>query len=401
MISATETRYRGRGRPPKGSTSRAHVPMTIQRPQDPAESPEEGLWRNLSLDNCEGGIPDRAKGIPSNHAEGTVEEEEAKERRRRQIRLAQRAYRQRNTANVQRLKDRIVQLETAVQNMNKAVVSFNDAIVQSGALVAHDNMADRLCVMIQICMTSATDTGCDIGHESLNLQQMQDTSPSPFTQQQPYNLPSLQTVAHQSLTGGPHLWNHHALFYPQYACSSPASHSCNTGPVDLWNFTQQVRLACIYNALLRLANPLVPLDDLRRPFRLLLSLMNRETITSIFKSIFEARLNGEELENGGEFPFFQLGGAGTHYPRNTIQSQSVETQPLIKGWGTIHAPPYYLSSEYEEDMAGECFDIHDLLGYLKEKDIRLALDPDTDSSMKPTTHAVNPILFLGGEALFP
>lgn len=54
-------------------------------------------------------------------------------------------------------------------------------------------------------MASAIDTGCDLDHETLNLQQMQDTSPWPFTQQQSYKLPSLQTVAHQSLTRGPQL----------------------------------------------------------------------------------------------------------------------------------------------------------------------------------------------------
>ncbi len=75
------------------------------------------------------------------------------QRRRTQIRLAQRAYRQRKETTITGLNRRVTSLENTIEDMHKCFLAFNDRVVASG--VQHDNLehlkttADRLADLVK------------------------------------------------------------------------------------------------------------------------------------------------------------------------------------------------------------------------------------------------------------
>ncbi|OAL70893.1 hypothetical protein A7D00_4555 [Trichophyton violaceum] len=68
----------------------------------------------------------------------------AAERRRTQIRLAQRAYRMRKETAISSLTQRVTELEANMQEMREAFLAFNDEAVRSGALSAYPRLAQQL-----------------------------------------------------------------------------------------------------------------------------------------------------------------------------------------------------------------------------------------------------------------
>jgi hypothetical protein len=66
------------------------------------------------------------------------------ERRRAQVRLAQRAYRSRQEATVSQLKNRIVEMESVIETMTEAFLAFSDRLMQSGVLNASPDIAQSL-----------------------------------------------------------------------------------------------------------------------------------------------------------------------------------------------------------------------------------------------------------------
>ncbi|KAF2735782.1 hypothetical protein EJ04DRAFT_511563 [Polyplosphaeria fusca] len=65
----------------------------------------------------------------------------AADRRRTQIRLAQRAYRQRKETTISSLKQQAANLQSIIEQMNKSFLRFNDSAVQSGLLSLNPSLA--------------------------------------------------------------------------------------------------------------------------------------------------------------------------------------------------------------------------------------------------------------------
>lgn len=146
-----------------------------------------------------------------------------------------------------------------------------------------------------------------------------------------------------------------------------------------------------------LNNPSIPLDVLRRPFQLFLSLVRRDAITSFFYTRLLARLNNKRPEMCKEIPSFKLGGAGTHYPevladaQNEAEMRGLEQQNIP----VIHDALPAFSPDVNEELDGEWFDLWDLAGYLRNKRITLSLSPPTAEATYPMVDAVG---FTAGEA---
>lgn len=68
----------------------------------------------------------------------------AADRRRTQIRLAQRAYRQRKETTISSLKDQNTRLQNIIAEMNKSFLQFNDSAVKSGLLHVNPILAQQL-----------------------------------------------------------------------------------------------------------------------------------------------------------------------------------------------------------------------------------------------------------------
>ncbi|KAF2623041.1 hypothetical protein BU25DRAFT_200455 [Macroventuria anomochaeta] len=88
----------------------------------------------------------------------------AADRRRTQIRLAQRAYRQRKETTISSLKQQSSQLHNTIDEMNKAFLRLNNSIVQSGVLQLNPGLARELQQMTEMfanCVKSANERTVD------------------------------------------------------------------------------------------------------------------------------------------------------------------------------------------------------------------------------------------------
>ncbi|KAE8381150.1 hypothetical protein BDV26DRAFT_289648 [Aspergillus bertholletiae] len=294
--------------------------------------------------------------------------EDPEERRRMQIRLAQRAYRSRKEANITSLKGRISQLEATLEKMSSAVVSFSDSLVQSGALSSHPDIASHLRDTVQTCLALAKEASKDGEPESPDISSHgEETTSSPSTGQD--GTPTDQTTSpstHAEQTTPPANGLSKSL-------SPPLPDPFEPSAMEIPLFIEQLHLACVYQGYLVLSNLSLPMSRLERPFRFLFTLMDRPHLIAAFEALLHAKLSQKRLEECyAGVPFFKLGGAGTHYARSSGQAQEGE-QPLCRyqQWATIHDPLARFSPEIRKEMEGDWFDMQDLAGYLREKGVHL------------------------------
>ncbi|KAL2823015.1 hypothetical protein BJX63DRAFT_376075 [Aspergillus granulosus] len=290
-------------------------------------------------------VPAARRARPTTKDNDPGPEKNSTEKRRMQVRMAQRAYRARNQAQTASLQRRITQLETALEQMGSAVVSFSDALVQSQALTSVPQLADPLRDMMATCLSLAEAT--DETSEAAPPASSNETQPS------------------FSLNYG--LSPRADVFHDAYRSTLISAFTLNTRnpTMDVPSFIEQLRIACLYHGFLLLSNPIIPLSMLWRPFRLLLTLVPRDTITAFFHARLVDRLNKRSPEAFAEIPFFQLGGAGTHYPELYLPVQH------SREWDSSMAssPLSAFSPEVQEELEGAWFDMHDLAGYLLEKEV--------------------------------
>ncbi|KAL4883189.1 hypothetical protein BJY04DRAFT_185025 [Aspergillus karnatakaensis] len=253
------------------------------------------------------------------------------ERRRVQVRLAQRAYRSRKEANVSSLKERINQLETAVKQMSTAVISFGDDIVRSGALDSHPDLLKPLGNTVQACLALPT---LPHGDSDYQLDLPEPTPKGKKTQMLPA--------------------------YP-----SPTS-SETSETMEISEFIDRLHVTCSYQAYLVCANPAVPQRRLERPFGMLLSIMPRTFVAEYFKDWLLARAGHKSFAHWDHVPFFRIGGAGTHYPAT---GNTHYPFPSHSTAATVEGDASHFSSPEKDDLDDEWFDLGDLQGYLREKGV--------------------------------
>ncbi|KAF3492171.1 uncharacterized protein GIQ15_01688 [Arthroderma uncinatum] len=109
----------------------------------------------------------------------------AAERRRTQIRLAQRAYRMRKETAISSLSQRVSELETNMQEMRKAFLAFNDEVLRTGALSSHPRLAQQLRTTAKRVMSLAPEiTERDRSPEDLSSPT--ESLPQPVTTESPH-----------------------------------------------------------------------------------------------------------------------------------------------------------------------------------------------------------------------
>ncbi|GAM33792.1 AT DNA binding protein [Talaromyces pinophilus] len=311
---------------------------------------------------------------------------EKKERRRKQVRLAQRAYRARNDANVTALEQRISHLESALERMSKAIVDFNDILIEERVLTSYPHVTDHLRATLKTCLDSA------YGHE--HEQDFGNSQPKKTSLgvQTPVRkrilLKDSPETSHLSLN-----WTWRNAYLQSQILPFELD---ETSVIEVPNFVEHLRITCLYQGFLMLNNPYIPLDALRRPFQLFLSLVRREAITSFFYTRLLARLNHKQPEMCKEIPSFKLGGAGTHYPEALVAAQNqAEMRGLVQqNFPVIHDALPAFSPESQDELDGEWFDLWDLAGYLRSKRITPSLSPPTAET---TYRMVNAVDFTAGE----
>ncbi|KAK7186290.1 BZIP family transcription factor [Paraphaeosphaeria sporulosa] len=96
--------------------------------------------RSRASANSEDSSGKKARGRPR----VDTQDETAADRRRTQIRLAQRAYRLRKETTISSLKERNDRLESIIDQMNKSFLKFNEAALKSGLLQFNPILAQQL-----------------------------------------------------------------------------------------------------------------------------------------------------------------------------------------------------------------------------------------------------------------
>lgn len=284
------------------------------------------------------------------------------------------------------LKQHIARLEFALERQSKAVVLLNDFLAEDSVVISRPHVVDRLRETVKICLDSAIYG--DDSEENIGHLQLKGTS---LSVQTPIKQPP--SPRHYSKYSHPHI----DLTLPS---TGPPIQllplELNGAIVEAPVFVQYLRISCLYQGFLMLKNPSVPLNALRRPFRLLLSLVQRETITSFFYNCLYARLNNSQPDKWNEIPFFRLGGAGTHY-REVLSSSENNTEarePKQQYVPVEHGALSAFSPGTQEEFEGDWFDIWDLAGYLRSEGISLSTAPPTGNT---AGRKVNALDFTAGE----
>ncbi|KAE8418369.1 hypothetical protein BDV36DRAFT_295211 [Aspergillus pseudocaelatus] len=333
--------------------------------------------------------PSRKRGRPRK-ALGTWMDKNKKDRRRTQVRLAQRAYRSRKEASVEFLNRRVAQLEAAAQKMSEAMITFSDILLQSEVLTSHPELTEHLRETVQICLSSAKgiseeDNPSTVTHdESSRLSSFAPISPGYLPLSEGESPPSLSTAQ-----PSPCLLGYHpsSLFF-----FKPG----NVAEMEVSYFTEQLRIACLYEGLLLLDNSSVPLTRLKRPFRLLLSLFTRASITSIFRSALHARLNKKSYMNFKGVPSC----LPSHAAQPSTQSQTTECQSAFyQPQSTSRSPLPSFNPQNLREIGGDWFDVQDLANYFQEINARLFVRPPKNMA-NSSQSVVNARALIVGESTF-
>ncbi|KAL4736626.1 hypothetical protein BDV11DRAFT_10935 [Aspergillus similis] len=253
----------------------------------------------------------------------------AEERRRTQVRMAQRAYRSRKEASVSSLKERIGQLEAAMKQISTAVISFGDDLVRSGALDTHPELLKPLGNTVQACLALPA-------------------------------IPHGENVANSPFDAG-----HKRGMLP--SSSSPSSDDTAGGAMTMSipEFIDRLHVTCSYQAYLVTANPSIPQRRIERPFRILLSLMPRAFVAEYFKDWLLARAGHKSMDQWDHIPFFRIGGAGTHYP--VPNGNMHHPFPPPRNSAIVQEDVSAFTSDMGDDAEDIWFDLGDLQGYLTER----------------------------------
>ncbi|OOF99365.1 hypothetical protein ASPCADRAFT_203132 [Aspergillus carbonarius ITEM 5010] len=339
------------------------------------------------------------RGRPRKVVEDAVDED-PEERRRRQIRLAQRAYRSRKEANISSLKSRISELEAVVEKMSTSVLSFSDELVQSGVLVGNTGLTAHLRDTVQTCLTLAREASND-GEQEIPIispPQTEQGSPEflmPEQQTQPPIVGSKDSIpfgfeSHFNLPLGPG-----GLQKSGIRKSPRFFESLETSEMDLSLFTDRLHMSCVYQGCFALCDESIEMDRIQKHFCLLLQIMDRKRIASYFQAALNEKESRKRFEEWEDVPFFSLGGAGTHYSRSSLKCKAAD-RPFRPGvrWVSVRSVSQF-PQHIQKQLEGDWFDMGDLEGYLREQNVRLLTYPPMDRAQHHSKRmAINAARFI-------
>lgn len=320
-----------------------------------------------------------------------------------QIRLAQRAYRSRQQASITSLNHRIGQLETILDKMSSTVLSFSGQLVQSGALEGYPDITTRLHDTMKTFVSLASEANAD-GETNASYVSPPSEHPSvQLTEGQEKN-PSRSLLA-GPMTGLPSsITSSSTMDYNEYHLI-PGSivprtfESPRISVVTVPEFIERLGLECLNQGYLALCNPSISLDNLRRSFGFCLTIMNRERLISYFRAELHAQINSMPLDEWDFIPFFSLGCAGTHYPQSSSQFQGAG-HPLRRysESNTVKDPLPWLPPDIQGELEGDWFDMQDLEGFLREKDVQLLSCPVEPKQDPQTQTSINIMHLIPGKS---
>ncbi|KFG77774.1 putative AT DNA binding protein [Metarhizium anisopliae] len=315
-----------------------------------------------------------------------------KERRKKQIREAQRAYRLRKESRISFLTKRVSELEQVIEDMSTTVTTFSDSLLQSGVLAPHAHLTQCTRETLEKCLRLARTTNVDDEGEA--------------SSSQPGNQPSAKEDPNLAI-GLPGSPRYMPPLPPQPFMPQPLTPPSMEGSETVLHlqystFMDQLHMAILYRGYVRLTDPSVSAQGVRHAFRLLYPTMGRSNLTAYFAAALHAKISKTELaKQWKSVPFFQLGGAGTHY------AWPPELGPYTRRsrhWHAISVPLSHFSSDIQKDLNGDWFDMQDLECFLMEKNVKLVAAAGaaawSDSNTQQEQTHINAKQFISGIARF-
>ncbi|KAL1885319.1 hypothetical protein Plec18167_001976 [Paecilomyces lecythidis] len=324
------------------------------------------------------------------------ESESQAERRRGQIRRAQRAYRMRQEATALSLRSQVGRLQSIVDKMNQTFLSFGDDLAESGILRLNPDLRIKLReVTAEFEMLAKGD--CESNEESVRsmnsatsdrnticLSESEspepchadidayghipgdiDETPATFieTTDSAENVPTKDsdpTCGRQQIDIPDVERRLSLMTYSMAFRDSTLPDPC---PAEAC-FSERLKYACAQRGYRFLKDPSVENSRLLRSFRFLMTKMTRDHITGYFRMFLESSGAPEVLQLLN-IPKVNLGGAGTHYPRRLPANKRDSARDIAPGQIiTVMDSP-----SLAEDYRGEWFNEEDVEGFLEEHGI--------------------------------
>ncbi|KAL1965793.1 hypothetical protein VTN77DRAFT_5114 [Rasamsonia byssochlamydoides] len=334
----------------------------------------------------------------------------AAERRRTQLRLAQRAYRLRKENELVSLQKQVATLQKAINDMSRSVVALNEKLTDSGLLTLRPHLSRELHEMAQkfqslarvtsqeqekepevdnqassmlksppdsVLSYSSSSHDCkpsDVHGEPFQTavsDPLNDACLAPYQhdinhfQQREARHPQSEIVGLQGLEQASFTMSFPALSRPRYLKPTPTYSFQET------SFARRLHRTCIESAYRLLVDSSANPARALKTFGFTLRIWNKSNLIEKFHLLMN-RTADESLEDWA-VPFFPVGGAGTHYPRRD------NGYGLARNVGPL---PLHLAHIRHEDKTlqdiasaagfdGEWFDAYDVEGYLRERGVFL------------------------------
>lgn len=284
--------------------------------------------------------------------------------------------------------------------MSTSVLSLSQELVQSGVLESMPELANHLHGTVLTCLRSVKEAGCDGERETPDASPASDESPSMPSiakEKNPVQSWAVELIARSQLnTSQPSGANRTRSQDVPIGSSPYISSSTEVTDIELPAFIERLHLACLSQGYMALRDKSIPMDRLRRPFRLLLTFMSRERITSYFEAALHSRLSQRRLDEWKDVPFFSLGGAGTHAVPGSSSGRLSSQQ-----WITVQHPLAQFPLDIQEDLDGEWFTIQDLEWFLRQKGVdKFACGPAESRPSSPTRAVVSVARLMHGKEHF-
>ncbi|KAF2170090.1 hypothetical protein M409DRAFT_19697 [Zasmidium cellare ATCC 36951] len=357
------------------------------------------------------------------------QDESAADRRRTQIRMAQRAYRQRKESTLEELRKRVSELTNMIELMNKAFIDCRDKLASSGMPANQIQDMRETSMQFEALLKCARNPGeeCDPEITQIIQQSSGSNDGDQNKTMQPKNVPSwMDEAAVQAVSRprgstaqvgmGYEMYNDQGTDemdidylgdFGQSQAIGPAKPSSLSSfdafrmdmptsmniPASLTSpmtysfqettFGRRLHRACLEQGYQLLLDPDRRPHTFERVFKLSLMSRDRAKLTTAMKALLD-RGPHENLHTN--VPLIHVGGAGTHYPR---RDPFGNMQPKKESWnlGVVgpqtlalleNAARDNLTTDMTVDIAGfegEWFDPYDVEGYLHEKGI--FIDPSS------------------------
>ncbi|EMC98786.1 hypothetical protein BAUCODRAFT_31051 [Baudoinia panamericana UAMH 10762] len=361
----------------------------------------------------------RRRGRPRVHKHDAS----AADRRRTQIRLAQRAYRQRKESTLEELRGRVTNLTNTLELVNKLFRDFRHRLSTTGLSSAQSAEVDETASQLEVLLKTVRNS------EDAPMQPIPQAKPS---SPEPVVVSAREPIAHgedvlinikntaswldqSALNHQPKVyagWGGYVVTdsneerwiftreppteeadkYPVVYHSRPVSPAFRARrapelpPTETYSFQEttfgrRLHRACLEAAyLVLLDSGRGSMDNWKERFRLSLASKSKAKIIESIKSIL-SRSTGESLDFH-DAPLIHVGGAGTHYPRidcnGKLQFPKESYDLGLIGPQTLALLEKAAENSLSTDMTievsgyeGTWFDPYDVEGYLKERGIRI------------------------------